>query len=115
MLRIRWCLVSGAAPAALLSVEDAGPGLDRGDAERCFEAFYTTKPRGLGMGLAISRTIVRAHGYGDRRQPSVRREPPRRLLHGRRERGFGLPAAPRTGCSHPGASFFAMVASETPA
>ncbi len=50
------------APAALLSVRDRGTGLEAGHADRVFEAFYTTKPHGMGMGLAISRSIIEAHG-----------------------------------------------------
>ncbi len=50
------------APAARLSVEDRGIGLDAGKADSIFEAFYTTKPHGMGMGLAISRSIIEAHG-----------------------------------------------------
>jgi PAS domain S-box-containing protein len=46
----------------LLAVEDKGVGLDEQSMERAFEAFYTTKPEGMGMGLAISRSIVEAHG-----------------------------------------------------
>jgi C4-dicarboxylate-specific signal transduction histidine kinase len=42
-------------------VQDSGLGLDLGHAARIFESFYTTKPEGLGMGLAISRSIVEAH------------------------------------------------------
>jgi two-component system, LuxR family, sensor kinase FixL len=45
-----------------VAVEDNGPGLPADAGERIFEAFYTTKPEGLGMGLAISRTIVESHG-----------------------------------------------------
>src|SRR5215213_6583139 len=41
---------------------DSGEGLDSGDLERVFDAFYTTKPEGMGMGLAISRTIIESHG-----------------------------------------------------
>jgi PAS domain S-box-containing protein len=50
------------APAVLLSVQDSGIGLKPEDMDRLFEAFYTTKPHGMGMGLAISRSIVEAHG-----------------------------------------------------
>jgi PAS domain S-box-containing protein len=46
----------------LLAVEDRGMGLDEQTMERIFEAFYTTKPGGMGMGLSISRSIVEAHG-----------------------------------------------------
>jgi signal transduction histidine kinase len=46
----------------LVSVADTGPGLGPKDLGRLFETFYTTKPQGLGMGLAISRSIVEAHG-----------------------------------------------------
>jgi len=49
-------------PVARISVQDDGIGLPRAQTDRVFEAFYTTKPRGLGMGLAISRSIVEAHG-----------------------------------------------------
>jgi two-component system sensor kinase FixL len=45
-----------------LRVVDSGPVLPEEALERMFEPFFTTKPEGLGMGLSISRTIVRAHG-----------------------------------------------------
>jgi PAS domain S-box-containing protein len=48
--------------AVLVSVQDSGPGLDPMDPERVFEAFYTTKPAGMGMGLSICRSIIEAHG-----------------------------------------------------
>jgi C4-dicarboxylate-specific signal transduction histidine kinase len=43
-------------------VQDTGPGLDPEKLDRLFQSFYTTKPEGIGMGLAISRSIVEAHG-----------------------------------------------------
>ncbi|HWX19665.1 MAG TPA: PAS domain-containing protein [Candidatus Binatia bacterium] len=46
----------------LLTVQDAGMGFKRDEMDRLFEAFYTTKPQGMGMGLAISRSIIEAHG-----------------------------------------------------
>jgi signal transduction histidine kinase len=49
-------------PAALLSVQDAGIGFKPEEMNRLFEAFYTTKSQGMGMGLAISRSIIEAHG-----------------------------------------------------
>ena len=49
-------------PSVLLSVQDAGTGFKRQEMDRLFEAFYTTKPHGMGMGLAISRSIIEAHG-----------------------------------------------------
>jgi PAS domain S-box-containing protein len=47
---------------ALVTVTDAGPGLGAGDADRVFEAFFSTKAEGIGMGLSICRSIVEAHG-----------------------------------------------------
>jgi two-component system, LuxR family, sensor kinase FixL len=49
-------------PWAIVAVEDAGVGFGEAEAARLFEAFYTTKPGGLGMGLAISRSIIDGHG-----------------------------------------------------
>ena len=45
----------------LVSVRDSGPGLDPQSVGHLFEAFYTTKPDGMGMGLAICRSIIEAH------------------------------------------------------
>jgi signal transduction histidine kinase len=51
-----------AATEVVIAVGDSGPGLDPQSLDRLFAAFYTTKPHGLGLGLAISRSIVAAHG-----------------------------------------------------
>jgi signal transduction histidine kinase len=45
-----------------VSIHDTGPGLPPGKADQIFDAFFTTKPRGSGMGLAISKSIVESHG-----------------------------------------------------
>ena len=50
------------AGAVELTVVDTGPGIAVGEIEKLFEPFYTTKQGGLGLGLAISRTIVETHG-----------------------------------------------------
>jgi signal transduction histidine kinase len=51
----------GAAGVRVI-VRDTGSGIDPGRLDRVFDAFHTTKPQGLGMGLAIARSIVEAHG-----------------------------------------------------
>ena len=48
--------------AVLVEVRDSGNGLDAQRAEQVFEAFYTTKAEGIGIGLSISRSIIEAHG-----------------------------------------------------
>jgi signal transduction histidine kinase len=48
--------------AVLVEVRDSGSGLDPQAAEQVFEAFYTTKNGGIGIGLSISRSIIEAHG-----------------------------------------------------
>jgi PAS domain S-box-containing protein len=58
MIRTTWAGPEG----VLVTVQDSGVGLDPQTLERIFDAFYTTKPTGMGMGLAISRTIIKAHG-----------------------------------------------------
>jgi PAS domain S-box-containing protein len=51
-----------ASTGALVSVRDSGPGLDPASLEHLFDAFYTTKSSGMGMGLSICRSIIEAHG-----------------------------------------------------
>jgi signal transduction histidine kinase len=68
-----------------ISIQDTGPGLPLGKVGQIFDAFYTTKPQGSGMGLAISMSIVESQGG-------------RIWANGDDERGatfhFTLPAAP---------------------
>jgi PAS domain S-box-containing protein len=45
-----------------VAVRDSGPGIDPAYLERVFDAFYTTKPSGVGMGLSICRSIIHSHG-----------------------------------------------------
>jgi PAS domain S-box-containing protein len=52
----------GAATEVVIAVRDSGPGFDLQHLDRLFDAFYTTKPEGMGLGLAISRRIIEAHG-----------------------------------------------------
>ena len=62
---------SGAADV-LVAVRDSGPGIDPARIERVFDAFYTTKPNGVGMGLSICRAIIDAHGgrlWADANEP----------------------------------------------
>jgi len=73
------------APEALVSVQDAGTGVKPEQVDRLFEAFYSTKPQGMGMGLAISRSIIEAHGGRLWAQPNL--GPGATFL-------FSLPAAP---------------------
>ncbi len=53
---------SAEADQVVVEVKDTGKGLDPTTLERMFDAFHTTKPEGMGMGLAISRSIIEAHG-----------------------------------------------------
>jgi PAS domain S-box-containing protein len=60
------------ANGVLVAIRDSGPGIDPEHVERVFEAFYTTKPSGVGMGLSICRSIIDAHGgrlWADANEP----------------------------------------------
>jgi signal transduction histidine kinase len=46
----------------LIAVRDTGAGFDPQAVSHLFDSFYTTKPEGMGLGLAISRSIIEAHG-----------------------------------------------------
>jgi signal transduction histidine kinase len=70
----------------VVEVRDSGIGLDQDRAERVFDAFYTTKAEGLGIGLSISRSIVEAHGG---QLWAVPNQPHGAVF------GFSLPAAAR--------------------
>ena len=50
------------AEGVLVAVRDSGPGIDPTHLERVFDAFYTTKTTGVGMGLSICRSIIDAYG-----------------------------------------------------
>lgn len=45
-----------------IRIEDNGPGIAPADRKQIFDAFFTTRPKGLGMGLVIARSVIRAHG-----------------------------------------------------
>jgi signal transduction histidine kinase len=56
----------------IVAVRDSGPGIDPEIRERIFEAFYTTKSSGVGMGLSICRSIIETHGgrlWADANEP----------------------------------------------
>jgi len=55
----------------LVEVRDWGTGLEGVPLDRLFDAFYTTKPDGMGIGLAVSRTIIESHGGELRAFPNV--------------------------------------------
>ena len=74
--------------AVLVEVKDCGRGIDAAQADRIFEAFFSTKPTGLGMGLSVSRSIVAMHGGRIWMTPN---DGPGVTMR------FTLPAAPRAG------------------
>jgi signal transduction histidine kinase len=51
-----------AAGSVVVSISDTGCGIDPAIAERIFDAFFTTRPQGTGMGLAICRSLISSHG-----------------------------------------------------
>jgi signal transduction histidine kinase len=60
LLKVSSRFVSG--QSALIDVADSGTGIEAGKVDGLFDAFFTTKPHGTGMGLAICRSIIEAHG-----------------------------------------------------
>lgn len=56
-------------PWVELSVHDSGTGIDETDCDRVFDTFFTTKPDGIGVGLAICHTIIQRHGGSIRLRP----------------------------------------------
>jgi PAS domain S-box-containing protein len=56
------CTEEDGASGVRVAVRDWGPGLKPESLDRIFDAFYTTKPDGIGMGLSICRSIIEAHG-----------------------------------------------------
>jgi signal transduction histidine kinase len=61
----------GEAENLLITVQDSGPGIDAENIERIFDRFFTTKSRGMGIGLSICRSIIEAHGGRLWAEPSV--------------------------------------------
>jgi len=57
--------------SALVEVRDTGTGLEELALDQLFHPFYTTKPDGMGIGLAVSRTIIESHGGQLRVLPNV--------------------------------------------
>jgi signal transduction histidine kinase len=76
----------------LVTIADAGGGIDPANSERVFDAFFTTKPEGLGIGLSICRSIVEAHGGRLWASPNE----PRGSIF-----SFTLPAAHQNGSNGP--------------
>ncbi len=59
LLRLKSSIKDG--DIVVVAVEDSGTGVDADQADRLFDAFFTTKPNGMGMGLSICRSIIEAH------------------------------------------------------
>ena len=71
MLRIR--TEASRTNEVIIAVEDTGPGIDPTNINHIFDAFFTTKPQGMGMGLSICHSIIEYHGgqlWASARQPS---------------------------------------------
>jgi signal transduction histidine kinase len=60
----------------VVAVQDSGPGIDPENANRLFDAFFTTKADGMGMGLSICRSIIEARGRRVWATPNLPRAPP---------------------------------------
>ena len=70
--RTLWISTEQNSAQVLVTVRDSGPGIDPEQIERVFDAFYTTKADGVGMGLSICRSIIDAHGgrlWADANEP----------------------------------------------
>jgi PAS domain S-box-containing protein len=70
--RALWISTEQSRTGVLVTVRDSGPGIDPERIERVFDAFYTTKADGVGMGLSICRSIIDAHGgrlWADANEP----------------------------------------------
>jgi C4-dicarboxylate-specific signal transduction histidine kinase len=70
--RALWISTEQSRTEVLVTVRDSGPGIDPEHIARVFDAFYTTKADGVGMGLSICRSIIAAHGgrlWADANEP----------------------------------------------
>jgi signal transduction histidine kinase len=83
----------GPANGVLVAVRDSGPGIDPKHLEQVFDAFYTTKSSGVGMGLSICRSIISDHGGRLWAEPNE----PRGVVF-----RFILPIAENEGMNSPG-------------